>query len=127
MPTLVIHAPTSKVPPGRDFDTVIKLEIGQAYGFTPTEVDHIRPGWNVIVLNRETRPRKRADGKLRSLKWVATDPKFPPAHGCSRYDVYMDHLTRVAYDAPLPPLSVPPKLNKDRSPSLNKSGIAILW
>ncbi len=123
MPILVIGVPLSKAPPG--LDTVLKSKMGLAYCLTSNEVDEIRPGWHVIVLDKDT--HRRADGTLLRLEPVAPDPRFPCARGRTRYNVYMnDELARVSYEVPLPTLSFPPKLKRDGSPWLNHAGVAVL-
>lgn len=125
MPALVINAPTlqAALRGARDFDTVLKLRVGEAYCFTSSEAQEIRPGWNVIVLDKTK--RRRADGKLVRLEPVAHGG--PCSSGKAPYDVYLDdHLEEVDFDAPLPPLSLTPKRIRDGSLRLNRSGIAIL-
>jgi hypothetical protein len=125
MPVLVLNAPTMQavLRQARDFDTVLKLQVGEAYCFTDGEARAIRRGWDVIVLDK-TR-RRRADGKVIGLDAVGNNP--PCASGRARYDVRLEGLDEVDdYDAPLPPLVVAPKRCKDGSLCLNRGGVAIL-
>ncbi len=126
MPTLVIGVPRSKTPPATSFETVCARKRGDAYGLTSDEAAELgrASGWGAIVLDKESRPPKRADGKLLFIESVATDPRFLPASGRTRYDVHMDDLAPVSYHAPFPRHKS--KVCKDGSPSLNHSGIAIL-
>jgi hypothetical protein len=126
MPTLVIGVPRSKAPPATSLETVCAQKLGDAYGLTSDEAAELgrASGWGVIVLDKESRPPKRADGKLLSIESVTTDPRFPPASGRTRYDVHMNDLTPVSYHAPFPRHKS--KVCMDGSPSLNHSGVAIL-
>jgi len=127
MPALVINAPTIEavVRNARDFDTVLKLKVGEAYCFTSREADEIRPGWPVIVLDRTK--HRRAEGKLIRLEPVSGPIGARPCStGRTRYDVRLEGLIEVDADALLPPLSSTPKRNKDGSLRLNRSGVAIL-
>jgi hypothetical protein len=126
MPTLVIGVPRSRTPPATSFAEVCARRIGDAYGLTSDEAAELRraSGWGVIVLDKQSRPPKRADGKLLFIESVAIDPRFPPAPGRTRYDVHMADLRSVPYHAPFPPHTA--KICEDSSPWLNHSGIAIL-
>src|SRR5438128_2423564 len=119
MPALVLNAPTMQVVlrDARDFDTVMKLKVGEAYCFTDDEARSIHSGWDVIVLDK-TR-RRRADGKV--VRVVRAVGNYSPcASGRTRYDVQLEGLKQVAYGAPLPSLVVRPKLCKDGSVFLNR-------
>jgi hypothetical protein len=124
VPVLVLNAPTMQVvmKQARDFDTVLKLHVGEAYCFTENEAGSVRRGWDVIVLDK-TRWR-RADGKVIGLERVGNTP--PCAAGRTRYDVRLEGLLEVAFDAPLPQLVVTPKRCIDGSLYLNRGGVAIL-
>jgi len=104
----------------------VRGDLGDAYGLTSDEAAELgrASGWGVIVLDKESRPPKRADGKLLFIESVATDPRFLPASGRTRYNVHMDNLAPVSYHAPFPRHKS--KVCKDGSPSLNHFGIAIL-
>ena len=67
------------------FETVFTRKIGDAYGLTSHEAAELESasGWAVIVLDKESRPPKRADGRLLFIESVATDPRYPP---CSWQD-----------------------------------------
>ena len=124
MPTLVIDAPTMEVVlrEAQDFDAVLQLNVGEAYCFTSREADEIRPGRQVIVLDKTK--HRRADGTLKGLESV--EHARACSKGRSRYDVHLDGLVEVDFDAPLPPLSLKPKRCKDGSLYLNRCGVALL-
>jgi hypothetical protein len=119
MSTLVIGVPQRRAPP--DFDTVLKAKKRLGYDLTTKETDEIRPGWHVIVIDKDT--RRRADGTLRCLESVPPDPDYPSAPGRTRFHVHMEDLACVPY-APFP--AHQSKVCKDGSPWLNHAGMEIL-
>jgi hypothetical protein len=125
-PTLVIGVPKSRTPPSTSFEEVSVRKIGDAYGLTSDEAAELgrTSGWGVIVLDKQSRPPKRADGKLLFIESVPTDTRFPPAPGKTRCDVHMADLKSVPYRSPYP--HKVGKFCKDGSPWLNHSGVAIL-
>jgi hypothetical protein len=130
VPALVLEASPEEVVlrNARDFDTVLKLGIGEAYCLTDRELDQIRPGWYVIVLDRTN--RRRADGRL--VRIASARPEVikvarPCARGRARYDVHCQDLTEVEFDAALPPLSDAPKRRKkDGALQVQRSAVQIL-
>jgi hypothetical protein len=98
MPTLAIHAPSSKpVNQGfRSFAVTVRLRRGHAYAISQSEYTQIMPGCDVIVLDKDAAIPLRAEGKLRRLKRNGTTLNHIP-----RYDVLMTKLRTVPYQ-PLP-------------------------
>ncbi len=95
MATLFIHAPKTKVVEEgkQSFETTLATGIGDGYAIAESEMIHISPGCNVVLLDNPA--RKRAEGKLESLV-----PKGKTDNGIRRYDVKMRVLKLVAYQKP---------------------------
>jgi hypothetical protein len=102
MKTLILYVPRSKTVAvgAASFQRMFANAIGEGYAIASTEVPHVVPGRNVVLLDIET--KQRAEGKLRLLTPHRPDPKTNG--GMLRYDVHIDQLKKVQY-APPPPIS----------------------
>jgi len=105
MPTLVIHAPRTMAQSQnkRSFQQTVQTGVGDGYAITQKERALITSGWDVVVLDKDS--RNRAEGKL-----VRLDPNGWTKSGIQRYDVHIARLTSVPY----------------QPEALNRRGVAIL-
>jgi Swt1-like HEPN len=90
---LVIHAPTWKhlAESAASFQHTLDSRVGQGYAIARTELEFIRPGCDVIVLDKGS--KRRGDAKLARLEASGT---WTSNH-VQRYDVHLEQLTEVRY------------------------------
>ncbi len=92
MATLVIHAPTWRVSEGaKSFQRTCETLVGEGYALARTELDAIRPGCAVIVIDKGK--KQRADATLARLERTE---EVTPNH-LRRYNVHLAHLRMVPY------------------------------
>ena len=109
MTTLVIHAPTwrHRAESVKSFQQTVDSGVGEGYALARTELELLRPGCRVIVLDKGS--KQRADARLIRLEptgvWAG--------NGVQRYNIHLDQVRCVTY-------------GESQSIRLNHRGIAII-